>query len=169
MFGQPIASNLRKLRPISSDHRHLDEMVILIRGKKHGLWHAIDNESEVLDFLVQPKRNAKAAIKLMRKLLKKQGAIPTRIVTDEFRSYHGAFRSIGLMLSILKLNEITIARKIPINKSIEYKVSERYIRKRLNCAYLSPEIVDNTLNGLQPPELSLDIIVKRAELSWDNK
>ena len=95
-FGQPIASNLRKSRPIPSDHWHLDEMVIVIRGKKHWLWRAVDNEGEVLDFLVQPGRNAKAAIKLMRKLLKKQGAIPTRIVTDKLRSYHVAFRSIGL-------------------------------------------------------------------------
>ena len=95
-FGPPIARNLRHARPIPSDHWHLDEMVIVIRGKKHWLWRAVDNEGEVLDFLVQPRRNAKAAINLMHKLLKKQGVIPTRIVTDKLRSYHVAFRSIGL-------------------------------------------------------------------------
>jgi transposase-like protein len=71
-------------------------MVVVIRGKKYWLWRAVDNEGEVLDFLVQPRRNAKAAIKLMRKLLKKQGAVPTRIVTDKLRSYHVAFKAIGL-------------------------------------------------------------------------
>jgi putative transposase len=71
-------------------------MVIVIRGKKHWLWRAVDNEGEVLDFLVQPRRNAKAAIKLMRKLLKKQRVVPTRIVTDKLRSYHVAFKEIGL-------------------------------------------------------------------------
>ena len=95
-FGQSIAKNLRHSRPTPSDHWHLDEMVIVIRGKKHWLWRAVDNDGEVLDFLVQPRRNAKAAIKLLRKLLKKQGVIPTRIVTDKLRSYHVAIKSIGL-------------------------------------------------------------------------
>jgi putative transposase len=95
-FGSKIARNLRHSRPTPSDHWHLDEMVIVIRSKKHWLWRAVDNEGEVLDFLVQPRHNAKTAIKLMRKLLKKQGAIPTRIVTDKLRSYHVAFRLIGL-------------------------------------------------------------------------
>ncbi|MFP6711524.1 MAG: IS6 family transposase [Rhodospirillales bacterium] len=95
-FGTPIAKNLRSSRPTPSDYWHLDEMVIVIRGKKHWLWRAVDNEGEVLDFLVQPKRNAKAALKLIRKLLKKQGLLPTRIVTDKLRSYHVAFKLLGL-------------------------------------------------------------------------
>ena len=95
-FGGPIASNLRRTRPKPSDYWHLDEMVIVIRGERHWLWRAVDNEGEVLDFLVQPKRNARAALKLMRKLLKKQGLAPTRIVTDKLRSYHVAFGKLGL-------------------------------------------------------------------------
>ena len=95
-FGQPIARNLRRRRPTPSDTWHLDEMVIVIRGKQHWLWRAVDNEGEVLEFLVQPKRDARAAMKLVRKLLKGQGWAPTRIVTDKLRSYHVAFRSIGL-------------------------------------------------------------------------
>ena len=96
-FGSPIARNLTASRPTPSDHWHLDEMVIVIRGRKYWLWRAVDNEGEVLYFLVQSRRNAKAAIKLMRKLLKKQGVIPTRIVTDKLRSYHVAFKEIGLI------------------------------------------------------------------------
>jgi len=95
-FGAPIARNLRHMRPSPSDYWHLDEMVIVIRGRHHWLWRAVDNEGEVLDFLVQPKRNAKAALMLMRRLLKKQGCAPTRITTDKLRSYHVAFRTLGL-------------------------------------------------------------------------
>jgi transposase-like protein len=95
-FGVPIARNLRHMRPTASDYWHLDEMVIVIRGRRHWLWRAVDNEGEVLDFLVQSRRNAKAALKLMRKLLKKQGAVPTRITTDKLRSYHVAIRILGM-------------------------------------------------------------------------
>ncbi len=95
-FGSTIAANLRRTRPRPSDQWHLDEMVIVIRRKRTRLWRAVDNEGEVLDFLVQGRRNAKAARKLMKKLLKKPGFAPTRIVTDKLRSYPSAFRAIGL-------------------------------------------------------------------------
>jgi putative transposase len=72
-FGSVIAANLRRTRPRSSDHWHLDEMVIVICGRRYWLWRTVDNEGEVLDFLVQSRRNTKAAKKLMKKLLKKQG------------------------------------------------------------------------------------------------
>ncbi len=60
-FGTVIAANLRRTRPKPSDHWHLDEMVIVIQRKRYWLWRAVDNEGEVLDFLVQSRRNAKAA------------------------------------------------------------------------------------------------------------
>ena len=95
-FGTQVAHNLRRTRPTPSDYWHLDEMVIVIQGRQHWLWRAVDNEGEVLDFIVQTKRNAKAAMKLMRLLLRKQGIVPTRITTDNLRSYHAAFRTLGL-------------------------------------------------------------------------
>ncbi|USG63254.1 IS6 family transposase [Sneathiella marina] len=95
-FGAPIAQNLRSSHPTPNDIWHLDEMVIVIRRRRHFLWRAVDSEGEVLDFLVQPRRNAKAALKLIRKLLKKQGFIPPRIVTDKLKSYHKAFRTLSL-------------------------------------------------------------------------
>ncbi len=95
-FGPAVAHNLRRMRPRPSDYWHLDEMVVVIRGRRHWLWRAVDNEGEVLDFLVQSKRNAKAALKLMRSLLKKHGFAPIRIVTDKLRSYHAAFRTLRL-------------------------------------------------------------------------
>jgi putative transposase len=71
-------------------------MVIVIRGRRYWLWRAVDNEGEVLDFLVQSRRDTKAATRLMRMLLKRQGFAPSRIVTDKLRSYRAAFRRLGL-------------------------------------------------------------------------
>lgn len=95
-FGTDVAANLRRARPVLSDHWHLDEMAIMIGGTHHWLWRAVDNEGEVLDFLVQRRRDAKVARKLMKKLLKRQSFAPSRIVTDKLRSYRSAFRAIGL-------------------------------------------------------------------------
>jgi putative transposase len=95
-FGEPIARNPRSCRPTPNDIWHLDEMVIIIRDKRHFLWRAVDSEGEVLDFLVQSKRNTKAALKLKRKLLKKQGFAPAQIVTDKLKSYRKAFRTLRL-------------------------------------------------------------------------
>lgn len=95
-FGPVIAANLRGQRSTPSNHWHLDEMVVVIRGRRFWLWRAVDNEGEVLDFLVQPRRDAKAATKLMKKLLKRLGFAPSRIVTDKLQSYRSAFRRLAL-------------------------------------------------------------------------
>ena len=71
-------------------------LVIVIRRKRYWLWRAVDNEGEVLDFLVLRRRPAKAAKRLMKKLLKTQGFAPSRVVADKLRSYPSAFRAIGL-------------------------------------------------------------------------
>ena len=91
-FGRLIAGNLRRSRPRGSARWHLDEMVIKIRGRKYWLWRAVDDEGEVLDFLVQPRRCARSARRLLRKLLKKQGFAPQRITTDKLKSYAVAIR-----------------------------------------------------------------------------
>jgi transposase-like protein len=75
-----FARNLRRLRPKPTGTWHLDEMVVSIEGRRMYLWRAIDSEGEVLDLLVQPKRDTAAALRLMRKLLKKQGYAPHRQV-----------------------------------------------------------------------------------------
>ncbi len=67
-----------------------------ILAERYWLWRAVDNEGEVLDFLVQRRRDAKAATNLMKKLFKKQGSAPSRLVIDKLRSYPSAFRAIGL-------------------------------------------------------------------------
>jgi transposase-like protein len=80
-FGPAFARNLRRLRPQPSRRWHLDEMAIMIAGKRLWLWRAVDSEGELLDMLVQPRRDRPAALRLMRKLLKKQGYAPDVPVT----------------------------------------------------------------------------------------
>ena len=95
-FGKQYAKriNRRRLRP--NCWWHLDEVFVSINGKRMYLWRAVDDEGEVLDVLVQSSRNKKAALKLVRKLLKKQGFLPSIIVTDKLPSYGAALRDLGL-------------------------------------------------------------------------
>ena len=76
---------------------HLDEVFVSINGRQLYVWRAVDSEGEVLDILVQPRRDRKAALKLMRKLLKKQGVTPDSIVTDKLGSYRSALRELGII------------------------------------------------------------------------
>ena len=71
-------------------------LVVRIAGKRMYLWRAVDDEGEVLDMLVQRRRDSRAALRLMRKLLKKQGFAPKLLVTDKLRSYASAFRRLRL-------------------------------------------------------------------------
>jgi transposase-like protein len=96
-FGPVIARRLRRCRPRPSDQWHLDEMVVRIAGKRMYLWRAVDHEGEVLDMLVQRRRDRRAASRLVRKLLKKQGFAPKLLVTDKLRSYSSAFRQLKLI------------------------------------------------------------------------
>ena len=77
-FGPLIARELRRRRPRPSDRWQFDEMVVRIAGKRMYLWRAVDHEGEILDVLVQRRRDKQAALRLMRKLLRKQGLCPRR-------------------------------------------------------------------------------------------
>jgi transposase-like protein len=94
-FGSAIARNLRSVRPRPHDHWHLDEMVVSIGGQRMYMWRAVDSEGEVLDVLIQRRRDKAAALELLRKLFKKQGFAPAVIVTDKLGSYGAALRTIG--------------------------------------------------------------------------
>jgi transposase-like protein len=91
-FGPMIARRLRQGRPRPSDRWHLDEMVIRIAGRRMYLWRAVDHEGEILDVLVQRRRDRHAAIKLIRK----QGFAPKRVTTDKLRSSRAAFQHLRL-------------------------------------------------------------------------
>ncbi|WP_445503334.1 IS6 family transposase [Microvirga sp. G4-2] len=95
-FGPAFARNLRRLQSRPTGTWHLDEMVVSIQGRRMYLWRAVDSEGEILDILVQPRRDKASAVKLMRKLLKKQGFAPTVLVTDKLPSYRAAKRELGL-------------------------------------------------------------------------
>jgi putative transposase len=95
-FGPGFARRLRRFRPRPSDRWHLDEMVVRIAGKLMYLWRAVDHEGEVLDMLVQRRRDKRAALRLMRKLLKKQGFTPKLLTTDKLGSYGSDFRHLHL-------------------------------------------------------------------------
>ena len=95
-FGPLFARELRRRRHRPTSRWHLDEMAVLIGGKQFWLWRAVDDEGEVLDLLVQRRRDKNAAVKLMRKLLKKQGFAPDVLVTDKLRSYSAAKAALGL-------------------------------------------------------------------------
>ena len=95
-FGPLIAADLRKRRPKPHTIWHLDEVYLKIDGRMVYLWRAVDAEGEVLDVLVQSKRNKRAALKLMRRLLNKYGFAPETFVTDDLRSYSAAARDLGI-------------------------------------------------------------------------
>jgi len=95
-FGPMIAADLRKRRPKPHTIWHLDEVYLKIDGRMVYLWRAVDAEGEVLDVLVQSRRNKRAALKLMRKFLKKYGFVPDKLVTDDLRSYAAAASDLGI-------------------------------------------------------------------------
>ena len=91
-FGSLIAANLRRRSGSPTGRWHLDEVVVKIGGRRMYLWRAVDDEGEVLDVLVQKRRNKHAALKLLRRLLLNTGAHPEVIVTDKLASYRAAMK-----------------------------------------------------------------------------
>jgi putative transposase len=97
-FGPMFASEIKKRRVSgmkSSRWRwHLDEMFVKINGERHYLWRAVDHEGEILESYVTKTRDKKAALKFLRKAMRKHGR-PEVIVTDRLRSYSAALKEIG--------------------------------------------------------------------------
>ena len=98
-FGPMFASEIRrkrvqKLRAFSKWQWHVDEVFVKIKGEHHYLWRAVDHEGEVLESVVTKRRNKRAALKLLRKLMRRYGQ-PEVLVTDRFPSYRAALRDLG--------------------------------------------------------------------------
>src|ERR1700678_2997031 len=91
-FGQSFANRLRRSRPRPGDKWHMDEVFIRIRGVQHNLWRAVDQDGVALDILVQARRDANAAKRFFKRLLKGVQYVPRVIVTDKLRSYGVARR-----------------------------------------------------------------------------
>ena len=97
-FGRGYAARTRKRRPQLGDIWYLDEVFIKIQGRRFYLWRAVDQDGDVIDILVQPRRDRKAAALFLRMLLKKQGREPLRMVTDKLGSYRAAFNNLTVSL-----------------------------------------------------------------------
>src|SRR5271156_5884370 len=93
-FGSGFANSLRRRRPRPGDKWHLDEVFIRIQGELHYLWRAVDQNGVVLDILVQRKRDAKAAKRFFKRLLRELRYVPRVIVTDKLKSYGVAKREV---------------------------------------------------------------------------
>ncbi|MFH1764660.1 MAG: IS6 family transposase [Gemmatimonadota bacterium] len=93
-FGPEYARRLNRRQGRLGDVWHQDEVFVKIGGKRHDLWRAVDQDGDVIDILVQRYRNARAAKRFFRRLLKGQGSKPWQLVTDKLRSYGAAHRNI---------------------------------------------------------------------------
>ena len=93
-FGLEYAGRLRRRRGRLGDTWHLDEVFVTIQGRQQYLWRAVDEAGDVLDILVQPRRNRHAAVRFFRTLLKNQRHVPRRLITDKLRSYSAACRTV---------------------------------------------------------------------------
>jgi putative transposase len=89
-FGQTYANGLRRRSPRPGDRWHLDEVFLRINGRLYYLWRAVDQDGDVLDILVQSRRDKKASKKFFRKLLKGLQYVPRLIITDKLKSYSAA-------------------------------------------------------------------------------
>ncbi|MCK5477711.1 MAG: IS6 family transposase, partial [Methylococcales bacterium] len=92
-FGLNYAKKLRKKQGKLGDSWYADEVFLTINGQRQYLWRAVDQDGDVVDILVQSRRNKKAALRFFRKMLKHQG-VPRKIVTDKLRSYGAARKEI---------------------------------------------------------------------------
>ncbi len=93
-FGPEYARSLKRRQGRLGDVWHLDEVFVKIRGARYYRWRAVDQDGDVIDILVQRYRNARAATRFFRKLLKGQESKPWQLVTDKLKSYGAARRSI---------------------------------------------------------------------------
>ena len=93
-FGPAYARRLRHWRGRLGDTWYLDELFVNIQGRRQYLWRAVDQDGDVMDILVQSRRDRQAAARFFRKLLKGQGRGPRRLITDKLGSYGAAHRTV---------------------------------------------------------------------------
>jgi putative transposase len=93
-FGQAYANGLRRCRPRLGDEWRLDEVFISINGEQYSFWRAVDQDGNVLDILVQARRDKRTATKFLRKLLKGLSSVPRVVITDKLASYGAAMREV---------------------------------------------------------------------------
>ena len=122
-FGLDYARRLRHRRGRQGDTWYLDEVFVKLQGRQQYLWRAVDEDGDVIDILVQSRRNRRAAARFFRKLLKSQGREPRRLVTDKLRSYSAAHHT--MMPSVSQRTE-----SLPARPSLLRAVHHRLLRTR---------------------------------------
>ena len=93
-FGAAYARALRRRRGRMGDTWHVDELFIAVQARRYYLWRAVDEDGDLLDILVQARRNRRAAVRFFRRMLKRQGRLARRLITDKLRSYPAAHRAV---------------------------------------------------------------------------
>lgn len=151
-FGPIIARRLRRCRPRPSNRWHLDGMVVRIAGEGMYLWRPVDHEGEVLDMLAQHRRASWAALRLIRKLLDKQGFAPKLLVTDKLRSYASAFRRLRLTClhdqGLRKNNRAEICSRRCDDESTRCSDSNRLAPHSIFSACTPPSTTPSTFNAI---------------------
>jgi putative transposase len=114
------------------DTWYLDVVFVKIQGRQQYLWRAVDEDGDVLDILVQSRRNRRAAIRFFRKLLKRQGGVPRRLVTDQRRSYPAAHRTV--MPSVVHVTDPYANNRAEVSRQ-PTRQRERQMRRFKSAAH----------------------------------
>ena len=145
-------------------------MAVRIGGKRVWLWRAVDSEGEVLDMLVQPRRDKAAALKLMRKLLKKQGLRADVLVTDKLRSYGAARKAIGLTArheqGLRANNRAENSHQPSGGGSGRCSGSSQPDQPSASCPFTPPSITPSTSNAHLISRPTLRIFRAEAHADW---
>ncbi len=112
-FGQQYANQLRRKRPYIADKWHLDEAVVRIKKQQYYLWRAVDSEGNVLEVLLQRRRDTNAAKRFFRKLLKQQGFVPRVLGTDKLKSYEAAKKPVMPRVEHRQHKGLNTSREFP--------------------------------------------------------
>ena len=132
-FGPSYARTLRRRRGRLGDRWHLDELLVTLNSRLQYLWRAVDEDGDVLDILVQSRRNGRAAVRFFRKLLKGQGCVPRRLITDKLRSYPAAQRN--LMPSVVHCTDQYANFRAEVSQQ-PIRQRERQMRRFKSAAHL---------------------------------
>ena len=132
-FGRTYARRLRQRRGRLGDTWHLDELVVTLNGRPQYLWRAVDEDGDVLDILVQSRRNRRAAARFFRTLLKRQGCVPRRLITDKLRSYPAACRTV--MPSVVHVTDQYANNRAEVSHQ-PTRQRERQMRRFKSAAHL---------------------------------
>jgi len=144
-FGPLFARELRKRRPRPTARWHLDEMVVTIAGKRHWLWRAVDDEGEVLDMLVQTRRDTRAAVRIMRKLVRKLGFAPETVTPTSLGHTGPPSGSSASKLAMSKDSAGTTGPRTPINRRVdENGKCSGSCRRGLHSAFCRPTLLSTT-------------------------